>query len=216
MPSAPAVAAIDGGCANVGRLLGEGREVALLHDGHGRHRRGVRHVVGDLAPNPPERHTLPRGALAVLAGRPGAATLRGRPHVLLGDDLTGRPQAGQLDAELGRQGTHPGKGPWAGGAIAVGGDLGEHLADRRPGTLGHQDPVDRSRDRRGNLDDRLVGLHLDERLIAGDRVALSDQPSDDLGPDEPLSQVREPNQVGSAQNRRTSSSAATTRSALGM
>jgi hypothetical protein len=52
---------------------------------------------------------------------------------------------------------------------------------------GHNLACDRGRE----LDERFVGLHLDQGLVPGDRVARSDQPRDDLALLEALADVGE-------------------------
>ena len=51
--------------------------------------------------------------------------------------------------------------------------------------------LDLARARRGNLDQRLVGLHLGEDLVLLDLVAFADDPLDELGFFEPLTKVGE-------------------------
>ena len=60
----------------------------------------------------------------------------------------------------------------AAGAVAVGGDLGEHGADGHGVALGGVDLHDGAGGRGGDLGVDLVGRDLDEGLVLGDRVAL--------------------------------------------
>jgi hypothetical protein len=165
-------------------------------------------VLGNLPANSPERY-------AIAAGRVGAA--RGGPDLVLGGGPAVGPKRGQVDPELRGQRPHTGKraGP-ATAPVPLRGDFDEGVAHRGRCPLGNEDAGHLPGHGRRNLNDGLVGLDLDERLVTGDRVALPNQPSDDLGAGEPLSQVREADQVQLAQKRRTSSSAPTTLSVLGM
>lgn len=148
---------------------------------------------------------------------PGAdGVLRRRANVGLRDHAAARPQRGQIDAELDRQRSYAGQRPRGRPApVALDDDLGQRVADCGARALDDEEPRDPPGDRRRDLDHRLVGLDLDEGLVPGDRVSLPDQPSDDLGAGEALSQIREQDQMWVAQKRRTSSSARTTRSTLG-
>ena len=73
--------------------------------------------------------------------------------------------------------------------LALGADHDEHGADRRDLALLDEDLEHRALPRRGDLDGGLVGLHLDERLILRDRVALRDEPARDLGLGQPLAEI---------------------------
>ena len=87
----------------------------------------------------------------------------------------------------GRRGRARGLGRWLRGRRlglgrgAVGGcDLGDRRADRDGLPFGHEDAGERALVRGGDLDDRLVRLDFDDRLVAGDEVAELLQPADDL------------------------------------
>ncbi len=58
-------------------------------------------------------------------------------------------------------------------------------------TLGHENPEHRAGIRRGDLDGRLVGLDLDERIVLGDHLPLGDEPARDLALREPLAEIGE-------------------------
>src|SRR5207244_3787671 len=69
---------------------------------------------------------------------------------------------------------------------------------------------------RGDLDLRLVRLHLEERRVLADHVALADQDLGDLGLGQSLAQVGEDERARhAAQKERVSRAAATTRATSG-
>ena len=74
-------------------------------------------------------------------------------------------------------------------SVVVGADHDEHRADRGDLALRDEDARDEARGRRGDLDGRLVGLDLDERLVLGDLVADRDEPARHLALGQPLAQV---------------------------
>ena len=151
---------------------------------------------------------------------------------------------GQVDPEIegqlagGRGRLRPGRGRWRGGGwdVGCGGDRCRRVRSR----LGHVDAVsvledhedladfhdvaggegqgdDLAGDRGGQLDQSLVGLDLDQRLVACDRVARGHQPGDDLALLEAFADVRQrevdaSHQARSPQIRRA---AATTRAGSG-
>ena len=192
-------------------------EVALLDEGDGRHLAvRARHLLDDRAADAPDRDAAP-----VLGGR---GSRRGGANVVL-HDPSARPapaETDQLDAELpgqlpdGRRrphrrlrvGRYDRDDRLARGLrllAAVDGaqellprfaDHHDHGADRCHVALLHQDLEHRPGARRGDLDRRLVGLHLDERLILVHLVALGDEPAGDLGLGEAFSQVRQLELVG--------------------
>src|SRR5205807_1528563 len=70
-------------------------------------------------------------------------------------------------------------------------DHDQHRSDRDDLALGHQDPRDLAGRGRRDLDRRLVGLHLDERVILGDLLAFLDEPARDLAFRQALAEIRE-------------------------
>ena len=80
----------------------------------------------------------------------------------------------------------------------VAADHDEHRPDRRDFALGDVDARDGSRGRRGDLDRRLVGLDLDERLVFRDLVPDRDEPARDLSLGQPLPEIRQLELVGHA------------------
>ena len=74
-------------------------------------------------------------------------------------------------------------------------DHDDHGSDAGDVSLLDEDLEHRPGARRGDLDRRLVGLHLDERLILVHLVALGDEPAGDLGLGEALAEVGEPELV---------------------
>ena len=179
-------------------------EVTLLHPGHGWHlamRPG--HVLGDHAAD----------ASQGLASAFGARARRGRSHVVLRDPAA-RPGArdlGEVDTELLRDPTDdrsrlhaPRIRDRSGGGLRGNGcgrrsDHGHRLsrladhdelrADGGDVTLRHEDLQHRAGVRRRDLDRRLVGLDLDERVVLGDLLPLGDEPAGDLALREPLAEV---------------------------
>ncbi len=75
-------------------------------------------------------------------------------------------------------------------------DHDEDGADRRDRAFLDEDLQHGSRPRGRDLDRRLVGLHLDERLILVDRLPLRDEPARDLGLGEALAEVGQLELVG--------------------
>ena len=190
-------------------------EVALLDE---RDRRDLAVGAGDLlddrAADPADRDATP------VAG-PG----RGCADVRLLDPAarTGRVDADEVDAELSRQLPHGRRGPH--GVDRLGRDDGderlrrgvragvapldrpeqllslladhdEHGPDGRDLALLDEDLEHRPGSRRRDLDRRLVGLHLDQRIVLRDALPLRDEPPGDLGLGQPLAQVRQLELVG--------------------
>ena len=75
-------------------------------------------------------------------------------------------------------------------ALAGCADDDELSSDGRELTFGHEDLQHRPGVRRRDLDGRLVGLDLDERVVLGDLLPLRDEPAGDLALGEALPQVR--------------------------
>jgi hypothetical protein len=90
----------------------------------------------------------------------------------------------------------PGLVPGCRGAVFA--DHDQNGSDRHDVALGDQDPRDLAAGRRGDLDRRLVGLHLDERVVLVDLLSLGDQPTGDLALGQPLTEVRQLELVGHA------------------
>ena len=78
----------------------------------------------------------------------------------------------------------------------VAADHDQHGADRDDLALGDEDPRDGSASRRRDLDGRLVGRDLDERVVLGDLLALLDEPAGDLALGQALAEVRQLELVG--------------------
>ena len=76
-----------------------------------------------------------------------------------------------------------------------GADQGESRADRGDLALAHDDAQDDAVDRRADLDGRLVGLDLDDRLVLGDRVSLAHEPAGDLALGQALAEIRQRERV---------------------
>ncbi len=74
-------------------------------------------------------------------------------------------------------------------ALAGCADDDELSSDRRDLALGDEDLQHRSAVRRRDLDGRLVGLDLDERVVLGDLLPLRDEPAGDLALGETLAEV---------------------------
>ena len=68
-------------------------------------------------------------------------------------------------------------------------DHDEDGADRDDVPFGHEDARDLAGRRRRDLDRRLVGLDLDERLILHDLVPLGDEPAGDLPLGQALAEI---------------------------
>jgi len=191
--------------------LRERGEVALLDD---RDRRnlavGAREVLGDLAPDSPQR-------LAPIAlDRSGPAT-----DVFLRDPAAGAstPYRSEVHSQfLGDPPDERGRLHLlrrARGSLAVGADENEWRANRDELALGHEDLRHLAGSRRGDLDRRLVGLDLDEGVVLGDVLPHLHQPARDLSLADALAQVGKLELVGH-QKERTCSAASTTRAGEGM
>ena len=191
-------------------------EVALLDPGHRRHLAvRARHVLGDQRA---ERRAAARG---VPPGRPGDRPAAA--HVLLGDlavragagdDRRGRRRApGRSCGRAASRGRAPpgrvwdrswglslGHGRCGHGLLRparpVLADHDEHRPDRDDLALGDEDPRDLPGRRRRDLDRRLVGLDLDERIVLGDLLALRDEPAGDLALGQALAEVGQLELVG--------------------
>ena len=165
----------------------------------------------------------PRSGIAALGAggrRRPAGEGRVAPDVLLGDAAArpGPGQEGELDAELGGDSPHERRrldalGRRRSGLLGVGrrrlsgrGGLGhrdlavadddERSADRDELAFGHEDARDGAGGRRGDLDRRLVGVDLDERVVLLDVLADLDEPAGDLALGDPLAEVRKLELVG--------------------
>ena len=75
------------------------------------------------------------------------------------------------------------------GARTVLADHDEHGADRDDVSFGDEDPRDLAAGRRRDLDRRLVRLHLDQRVVLDDLLALGDEPARDLALRQALAEV---------------------------
>ncbi len=161
-------------------------------------------VVGDEPANAAQR-------LAPALGRGSAG--RGLAHVLLGDPPV-RPRAGdraELDAEVLRDLPHERRRPrflvlmstWP----VLGADHHEQRADRDDVAFRDEDPADDPGGRGRDLDRRLVGLDLDQRVVLGDLLPHRDEPARDLALGEALAQIGKPELVRhqNAISRRTAS-----------
>jgi hypothetical protein len=73
------------------------------------------------------------------------------------------------------------------GRVAV--DHDQHRPDRRDLALGDEDPRHGACCGRRDLDRRLVGLDLDERVVLRDLLALRDEPARDLALGQPLAEI---------------------------
>jgi hypothetical protein len=74
-------------------------------------------------------------------------------------------------------------------ATAVTPDHDEHRPDRHDLSFLDEDPRHRSRRRRGDLDRRLVRLHLDKGVVLRNVLTLRDEPAGDLALGEALAKV---------------------------
>ena len=92
-------------------------------------------------------------------------------------------------------------------------DRHEHGADRDDLTLADEDARDDAGGRRRDLDDRLVGLDLDERVILADLLPLRNEPACDLALRQALAEVGQPELVHQKSN--TCRAAAATRATDG-
>jgi DNA-binding CsgD family transcriptional regulator len=185
-------------------------EVALLDERHRRHLAlSAAHLLDDRPPDASHGDT------------PSLARLGDRAHVRLDDPPVGAASHDreEVDAELFRELAHGRCRPHGRGGIgwhdrhprllarwcalllagldgaqqllALLADDDDHGADRGDVALGNEDLQHRSGARRGDLDRRLVRLHLDERLILGDGLTLLDEPARDLGLGQPLAEIGE-------------------------
>src|SRR5205823_3493294 len=100
------------------------------------------------------------------------------------------------------------------GAVLL--DDHEHLADGTDVAVLEVDLADRPGARRRQLDGRLVGHHLDERLVELDLVAHLDLPRDDLALDDTLTDIRHVEIERHGYHSSVCRIAFITRSALGM
>src|SRR6266536_763211 len=99
---------------------------------------------------------------------------------------------------------------------AVFADYDQHRADGDDLAFGDEDPCDLSGRGRRDLDRRLVGLDLDERIVLSDLLPLGDQPPGDLAFGQALAEVRELELVSHQNSSSSRRAAAATRSADGM
>jgi hypothetical protein len=197
----------------------------------------------DLAVVDDPRHLAPRARQRVRDHPPGAAQrhhfvanrLRSGPLDILPEDPAIRPAAWQLgevhpqllsEAPGGGRGERP-RGEGLGGWRLGGGRGASRPAGGRSGAVDHhQQRADVHRvphggaqlrhhagRRRGDLDDRLVGLDLHEVLVLGHLVALGHEPLEDLGRRHPLPHVRQAELHAHASN--AVRTAASTRSTVG-
>ncbi len=170
----------------------------------------ARQVLRDLAPNATQR----------LAPLPFDRACRAT-HVVLCDAPAWAcaPDRAQVDPELLRDSPDE-RGRlhllWQGsGRLAIRADQDQRSADRDELALADQDLRDLPRGGRGDLDGRLVGLDLDERVVLGDLLPDLDEPARDLALAHALAQVGKLELVGH-QNWRTCWTASTTRAGEGM
>ena len=77
------------------------------------------------------------------------------------------------------------------GALPRLADDDEHGADGRDLSFGHENPQNRPGVRRRDLDRRLVGLDLYERVVLGELLTLGDEPARDLTLGETLAEIRQ-------------------------
>ena len=82
---------------------------------------------------------------------------------------------------------HLGLGLPVGGAVLA--DHDEHRPDGDDVSFRDQDPRDLARRGRRDLDRRLVGLDLDERVVFGELLSLDDEPARDLALGQALAEV---------------------------
>ena len=78
----------------------------------------------------------------------------------------------------------------------VAADHDEHGAHRDDLAFGDEDSRDGSARRRRDLDRRLVGRDLDERVVLGDLLALLDEPASDLAFGQSFAEVGQLELVG--------------------
>jgi hypothetical protein len=166
--------------------------------------------AGHLAPRPGQR-VRDHPPCAAQRHHFAGIRLRSGPLDILREDPAIRPapwQLGEVHPQLlseapsgGRRERPPGGGR---GGWRLGGGRGEWPFAGRRGVDHHQESADVHRvpyrgaqlrhhagRRRGDLDDRLVGLDLHEVLVLGHLVALGHEPLEDLGRRHPLSDVRQ-------------------------
>ncbi len=74
-------------------------------------------------------------------------------------------------------------------------DHGERGADDGDVAFPRHEPENDAVDRSADLDRRLVGLDLDDRLVEGDGIAFADEPARDLPFGEALAEIRERERV---------------------
>ena len=190
-------------------------EVALLDPGDRRHL-AVRaaHVLGDEAANTAQRLApAPRLETSPAPARRTSSSVIRPCGPLPSTDSRSTPSScairlisgvarhlGRgLPRRLGRRGGlgprlllhHRGCGP-------VLADHDQHGPDGHDVAFGDQDPRDLAGRRRGDLDRRLVGLHLDQRVVLGDLLPLGDEPAGDLALGQPLAEVGQLELVGHA------------------
>ena len=218
-------------------------EVAFLDEGHGGHlAMRARDLLDDRAPDASDGHAPTllrrsrrgrRAADVRLHDAPARAASRepDQLHPELSGELADGGRRAHRRRRVGRDDRHERlpRGLAARGRPGIDGseellallaDHDEHRTHRRDDALVDEDLQHRPRPRRRDLDRRLVGLDLDERLILTDVVPLGDEPARDLRFGEALAQVGEPKLVGHAaegsQNARALRIASTTRSTEGM
>src|SRR4029079_4410355 len=92
----------------------------------------------------------------------------------------------------------------------------QHRPDGDDFSLGNEDACDLPSGRGRDLDRRLVGLDLDQRVVLGDLLALLDQPAGDLALGQAFAEVRELELVRHQNSSKRRRAAATTRSTDGM
>ena len=191
----------------------EAGEVAFLDEGdRGNLAVRARHLLADHAADPahgdPRPVRLARGSLDVGLDDPAAGAASLEPQELdaegagqladRGRGAHGRRRVGRHDGDdrlrclLGSRVVVDG----AEELLALGPDHDEHCTDGCDLSLLDEDLQHGALPRRGDLDGRLVGLHLDERLILGDLVTLRDEPARDLGLGQALAEVGELELVG--------------------
>ena len=191
-------------------------EVALL-DPRDRRHLAVRagHVLGDEPPDAAQ--PFPPSFLATARGlSPGHGC---RAHVLFGHpplraravqalevdaELLGKPSDERRRPDTSRLARSRGLSPWhgrngrcrlrfcarrtvRGGAVLA--DHDQHRAHRDDVALRDQDPGDHARRGRRDLDRRLVGLDLDERVVLRDLLPLRDEPARDLALGQALPEI---------------------------
>src|SRR4029079_1512559 len=95
-------------------------------------------------------------------------------------------------------------------------DHDEHRPHRNDLAFGDENAPDLPRRRGRDLDRRLVGLDLDQRVVLGDLLTLLDEPAGDLALGQALAEVRKLELVRHQNSVSTRCAAAATRSADGM